>query len=501
MTPMDEVLARIPNMLAARYSLLYVLTPEEERVERGIERVCAQHGLALYRWRRTSGLRGPELASDDATRDPEAALARVAAIPAPALFVMEDLHANLGDPAVVRRLRDLDQELGARRQAVVVLSSTLVIPAELEKDFAVLDVPLPTRKEVSRVLAVLLQSQRVELAPDLFEAFVTASLGLTEKEIKRAYARVLVDGKRFAASDLSLLIDEKARLLRKSRFLEFIRPEVGAADIGGLGNLKDWLRQRQTGFSDRARAFGLPEPKGLFLLGVQGCGKSLSAKAVADLWRVPLLRLDVAALFAGRAEEGLRDTIRIAESIAPAVLWIDEIEKAFLQDQGGGRVFGAFLTWMQEKSKPVFVVATANEVRALPPELLRKGRFDEIFYVSLPDAEARKQIFQIHGKARLYPDFSDDELALLAARSQYFTGAEIEQCLNDAIFLWRDRVGPVPAVLEAMETFVPLASRRNHAGELVLDLALRELEGFAVKAAVKFEDLAGAASRRAARDR
>ncbi|MBM4364795.1 MAG: AAA family ATPase [Deltaproteobacteria bacterium] len=431
---MDEVLARIPHMLAARYSLLYALSPEEERVERGIERMCAHNGLACYRWRQTTGLQGDGLADEPATRDPVVALERVGRIQAPALFVFEDLHANITDAAVTRRLRDLEHELGARRQAILVLASALVIPQELEKDFAVLDVPLPARKEVARVLAVLLQSQKIDLSPDLFEAFVTASLGLTEKEIKRAYARVLVDGDRFAPTDLALLIDEKARLLRKSRFLEFIRPEVGTSDIGGLGNLKDWLGQRQAGFSDRARAFGLPEPKGLFLLGVQGCGKSLSAKAVADLWRVPLLRLDVAALFAGRAEEGLRDTIRIAESIAPAVLWIDEIEKAFLQDQGGGRVFGAFLTWMQEKTKPVFVVATANEVRALPPELLRKGRFDEIFFVDLPNVHERLEILDIHVRRRgREPDQFD--LLQIAEETDKFSGAELEQLIVAAMFV------------------------------------------------------------------
>ncbi len=432
MWAMDEVLARIPLMLAARYPLLYVVSPEEERVERGLERLCAQHGLVLYRWRSTTGLRGPGRPATPGTA--AGALDEIREVTEPALFVMEDFHEYIAEPGVIRRLRDLERELGARRQAVLILSGTLEIPKELDKEFAVLDVPLPGRKEVSLLLAVLLQSQKIDVEPDLFDAFVTASLGLTEKEIKRAYARVLVDGQRFAPTDLGLLISEKARLLRKSRFLEFIRPDVGAADIGGLGNLKDWLTTRQTGFSDRARAFGLPEPKGLFLLGVQGCGKSLSAKAVADAWQVPLLRLDVAALFTGRAEEGLRETIRVAESIAPAVLWIDEIEKAFLQDQGGGRVFGAFLTWMQEKTKPVFVVATANEVRALPPELLRKGRFDEIFFVDLPNVHERLEILDIHVRRRKREPEGYD-LLQIAEETEKFSGAELEQLVVSALFL------------------------------------------------------------------
>lgn len=433
MGAMDEVLARIPHMLSARYPLIWIVSPEEERVERGLERICQQNGLAMHRWRSTSGLIAAGNMPIAGSQDAAAALDLASGIPGPGLFVFEDLHDQIESPEVIRRLRDLERELGARKQAIVVLSHTLRIPAELEKEFAVLDVPLPSRKEVARLLAVLLQARKLTLDRDLFDQFVTASLGLTEKEIKRAYARVLVDGRGFAGGDLDILLEEKSRLLRKSRFIEFIRPEVGVADVGGMGNLKDWLVQRQAGFSDRAKQFGLPEPKGLFLLGVQGCGKSLSAKAVAELWRVPLLRLDVAALFTGRAEEGLRDTIRIAESLAPVVLWIDEIEKAFLQDQGGGRVFGAFLTWMQEKQKPVFVVATANDVRALPPELLRKGRFDEIFFVDLPNAHERLEILDIHVRRR-GRDPEKFDLLQVAEETEKYSGAELEQLVVAALF-------------------------------------------------------------------
>jgi len=430
----DEVLSHIPHLLAARYPLLWIVSPEEERVERGLDRVAQDADLAVYRWRRTTGLVAPGGLAVPDTEAPLCALTAVAQFDGGALFVFEDLHDALGDPAVVRRLRDLERELGARKQAIVVLSHMLAIPPELEKEFAVLDVPLPNRKEVTRLLAVLSQAQKIEIERDLFDQFVTASLGLTEKEIKRAYARVLLDGANFASADLDLVLEEKARLLRKSRFLEFVKPDTRLGELGGLGNLKEWLVHRRTGFSDRAKAFGLPEPKGVFLLGVQGCATSQSAKAVAELWRVPLLRLDVAALFSGRAEEGLRDTIRIAESLAPAVLWIDEIEKAFLMDQGGGRVFGAFLTWMQEKTKPVFVVATANEVRNLPPELLRKGRFDEIFFVDLPNVHERLEILEIHVRRR-GRQVEDFDLLQLAEETEKFSGAELEQLVIAALFL------------------------------------------------------------------
>jgi ATP-dependent 26S proteasome regulatory subunit len=401
-----------------------------------------------------------------------ALLAAIPAIENSAAFLLADFHDALDDAAVVRRLRDLERELGARKQALIVLSHLLAVPPSLEKEFAVLDVPLPNRTEVGRLLAVLAHARKLEIERNLFEQFVTASLGLTEKEVKRAYARVLLDGHGFTAADVDLVLDEKARLLRKSRFLEFVKPDAGVLDVGGMGNLKEWLVHRQAGFTDRAREFGLPSPKGLFLLGVQGCGKSLSAKAVADLWRIPLLRLDVAALFSGRAEEGLRDTIRVAESLSPVVLWIDEIEKAFLQDQGTGRVFGAFLTWMQEKTLPVFVVATANEVRALPPELLRKGRFDEIFFVDLPNVHERLEILEIHIRRRGRQAEAFD-LLQLAEETEKFSGAELEQLVVAGLFtaFSLDRDLQQDDLLRAARDSVPLA--------VTMDERLKELRDWA----------------------
>lgn len=433
---MEELLARIPQLVAARYPLIWVQSPEEDRVERGIAKLAAAQGTDLFRWRSTTGLQqglGPDAVLFPDTRSMLDCLEQVAVVRAPAIFLFEDCAAQLQDLGVVRRLRDLEPDLEQRKQALVFVSHTALVPQELEKDIAVLDAPLPDRKEIGRLLQKLVNSQSIAVPVDRFEQFVTASLGLTEKEIKRAYARMLLEGRRFEDKDVGALLDEKARMLRRSRFLEFIKPEMGMSQVGGLENLKTWLNERTPSFSDRARAYGLPEPKGLFLLGVQGCGKSLSAKAVADLWHLPLLRLDVAALFAGRAEEGLRDTIAIAESLAPVVLWIDEIEKGFLGDAGGGRVFGTFLTWMQEKQKPVFVVATANDVRALPPELLRKGRFDEIFFVDLPNVHERLQILEIHlrRKGRNPDDF---DMLAIAEETERYSGAELEQLVVAALF-------------------------------------------------------------------
>lgn len=431
---MDEVLARIPPLLSARYPLLWLVSAEEERVERGLERMCQQNDLQLFLWRSTSGLVSPFGGLFEKTTDLDSALVEARKLEAPALFVLEDPGAALHQPAMVRRIRDLVRELEGRKQAIAILSHRLDIPGELEKDFTVLDIPLPHRAEVARLLALLLTRQKIQIPQGLFDQFVGASLGLSEKEIKRVYARLLLEGKRFGENDVASVLEEKARMLRKSRYLEFVPPDIGVGDIGGLGNLKEWLIQRSAAFSDKARAYGLPEPKGLFLLGVQGCGKSLSAKAVAALWQVPLLRLDVAALFEGRAEEGLRDTIRIAESLAPVVLWIDEIEKAFLGEASGSRVFGSFLTWMQEKKAAVFVVATANEVRSLPPELLRKGRFDEIFFVDLPNVHERLEILEIHLRHRSRDPEHFDLLAI-AEETERHSGAELEQIIVAAMFL------------------------------------------------------------------
>jgi ATP-dependent 26S proteasome regulatory subunit len=470
---MDEVLARIPHLVAARYPILWLVSTEEERVERGLERLAQARGMTLLRWRRTTGLVGTEGLTFPDTEDTLAALGTIAEIDGPALFLFEDLADDFSSPRVVRRLRDAQSEIAVRGQAIVILSHRLVLPPELEKDVAVLDVPLPNRAEVARLLGLLLLSQKIDLPVDRFEQFVTASLGLSEKEIKRAYARVLLDGTRFSPADVELLLEEKARLLRKSRYLEFVRPDVRMRDVGGLGNLKEWLVQRAAAFTERARAYGLPEPKGLFLLGVQGCGKSLSAKAVAELWRVPLLRLDVAALFEGRAEEGLRETIRVAESLAPVVLWIDEIEKAFLGEGAGtSRVFGTFLTWMQEKSKPVFVVGTANEVRGLPPELLRKGRFDEIFFVDLPNVHERLEILDIHLRRR-GRDPERFDLLPVAEETDRWSGAELEQLIISAMFLSfsADRELAQEDLLHVARETVPLA--------VTMDDRLKELREWA----------------------
>ena len=470
---MKGLLTRLDLLVQARYPLIYLLTYEEERVERALRK----RPKPLWTWRVTEGLRDAEQALVPDSQSPLSALdAFAAAAPEGALLLLVDFHHALADTTVVRRLRDLDPVLGASQQAALILAPQLVVPKDLEKDVMILDVPLPSAEEVARILRIFLKAQGLTMDADLFERVVKASLGLTEKEIKRTYVRVLLKSSTFTEAQLDDLVVAKRQAIRRSQHLEFYDRVEDMSEVGGMNALKDWLVQRGMAFTDRARAYGLPEPKGVFLLGVQGCGKSLTAKAVASLFRIPLLRLDVGALFSGGGgiEESLRDTIRIAESISPVVLWIDELEKGFLTKGEGasGAAFGTFLTWLQEKTRPVFVVATANEVRTLPPELLRKGRFDEIFFVDLPGVHDRLEILDIHIRRR-GRDPETFDLFQCAEETEKYSGAELEQVIVEALFhaYAADRELITRDLLRVIRDTVPLA--------VTMDDRLKELREWA----------------------
>jgi len=273
---------------------------------------------------------------------------------------------------------------------------------------------------------------------------VNAALGLTRFEAENAFARVIVTDKKLDINDIDAILEEKKQAIRKSRLLEYYESKEQFNNVGGLDCLKDWLSKRGVAFTQKAQEFGLPQPKGILLIGVQGCGKSLTAKAVASLWKLPLLRLDIGTVFSGivgSSEENMRRAIKTAETLAPIILWIDEIEKGLsgvqsstFSDAGtSARVFSTFITWLQEKTAPVFVIATANNIQLLPPELLRKGRFDEIFFVDLPSLQERKEIFHIHLKKRKRESEKFD-LELLPRESEGFSGAEIEQVIISSMY-------------------------------------------------------------------
>jgi SpoVK/Ycf46/Vps4 family AAA+-type ATPase len=440
-------------LVRARYPLVTLVTSEEQRVEAILERLAEGHGKALLGWSVTSGFRriGGSRTGEapDGATEPLAALAAIAKLPGPSLVVLKDFHPYLAEPSVVRSLRELAQTLKSTYTTVVLLSPVLVIPPELEKEISVLDVPLPTYRDLLQLLkeivGVLRQGNpaKVELTPEDADHLIRAALGLTLAEAENAFAKAVAHDGRLSRDDVARVLDEKRQVIRKSGLLEYFPAQEKLADVGGLDLLKTWLARRGAAFSEAARRFGLPEPKGLLLLGVQGCGKSLTAKAIAAQWKLPLLRLDMGRIFSGllgSSEENLRRAIRVAESVAPVVLWIDEIEKGLSglqssQSDGGvaARLAGTLLTWLQEKTAPVFVVATANRIEQLPPELLRKGRFDDIFFIDLPAAAERRDILGIHVRRR-GRDPAAHDLDALAGRTAGFSGAEIEQAVVSALY-------------------------------------------------------------------
>lgn len=446
-------LEELDLLVRARYPLLYLVSWEEHRLESILAGLARSHGKALYTWSVTRGLRASGNArlpaSSDETRNPLELLAAVEKLTEPSLVILRDFHPYLAEPPLVRALRELAHFLKNTFTTVVLLSPTLTIPVELEKELSVLDVPLPGAGELfnllKEIVAVVRRGNKatIELSREHAEQLVKAAQGLTLTEAENAFAKAIAADGRLSADDIRRVQDEKRQVIRKNGLLEYSPPGEDLGYVGGLQSLKAWLQRRTHAFGERARQFGLPEPRGLLLLGVQGCGKSLTAKAVAAHWKLPLLRLDMGRIFSGlvgSSEENLRKAIAVAESVAPVVLWVDEIEKG-LSGVGSGtndggvsaRVFGTLLTWLQEKTSPVFVVATANRIEGMPPELLRKGRFDEIFFIDLPEAQERREIFRIHLQRRRRNP-AHYELEKLANMTAGFSGAEIEQAIIAGLY-------------------------------------------------------------------
>jgi AAA+ superfamily predicted ATPase len=448
---MMDVKEELELMIRSRYPIIYLITWEEMRVKRFIQNISSSLKKQLYSWSISSGMESNGRTVDE-TKTAETALDFIEKSSDNAIFILKDFHPFLKEEMTlaIRRLRDLSVRLKRSYKTIIIISPILTIPPELEKEISVLDFPLPPLTELSDLLKAMLRSVEtsrkvvINATPDILERAVKAALGLTENEAENVFAKALVSSASFDEKDIPLIIAEKKQIIRKTGLLEYFDLTETIKDVGGLENLKKWLGERSYAFSERAREYGLPQPKGLLLLGVQGCGKSLISKTVASLWQLPLLRLDVGQMFnsyIGASESNMRKAIKIAESIAPVVLWLDEVEKGFGGVSGSGasdagttaRVFATFLTWLQEKTSPVFVVATANNIETLPPELVRKGRFDDIFFVDLPDSEERKEIFRIHLRKRgRAPEAFDIES--LSAATDGFSGAEIEQAVIDALY-------------------------------------------------------------------
>jgi len=441
-------------LVRARYPVLYVVTWEEARLAQLLGGLARKQGKPLAVWTATRGLRtaGARAVEGDALQcpTPGEVLEHVRTHRGSGIFLLQDLHLHFEDPTVLRRLRDLAAELKDTYKTLVLSAPRMALPPELEKDLTVLDLPLPDATELEALLRALCDQLHrddagaVALTRDDVQALVRAARGLTLAEAENAFAKAAVAGNKLEGRDVDLVLEEKRQVIRKSGVLEFHPTDATLGDVGGLDRLKDWLRRRGKALAPGAAEFGLPHAKGVLLLGAPGCGKSLTAKVVAHAWRIPLLHLDLGRVFSGylgSSEENMRKALRAAEGVAPAVLWIDEIEKGLAGGAGRGeqdggtaqRVFASLLTWMQEQKHGVFVVATANRIDLLPPELLRRGRFDEIFFVDLPGPAARVEILRIHLRKRGRDPLHFD-LAALAKACDGFSGAEIEHGVVEALF-------------------------------------------------------------------
>jgi ATP-dependent 26S proteasome regulatory subunit len=468
--PVPSAVDELHYLIRAQYKLVYVVSAEEERVERWLRDLAVLDSPALrqrwdvtqwqarqlVKWSCSQGFRCDTADVPGDVRDPIRALDWVANnLTRDAIVVLRDFHPFFNDPMVARRVRDLVHLFGdgtGPKRTVIFLSSVVKLPMEMEKDAVVVDFDLPDRQTLEDIVREQAfegaKSQRfgknfakVLESGELQREIAEAALGLTEVEARQVFKKSSVRDKSF---NLKTILQEKKHIIRKSGILEFYETSLGMESVGGLVHMKEWLNKRRHAFTPAAQDFGLPPPKGILLLGVPGCGKSLSAKAISQAWAMPLLRLDVGKVFGslvGSSEENMRRAIKTAEAVAPAILWLDELEKGFSGTKSSGssdggttaRVFATFLTWLQEKTSPVFVIATANDVSQLPPELLRKGRFDEIFFVDLPNRDERREILSIQLKKR-HRDPGSFDMGKLVQSTAGYSGSELEEIIVGALY-------------------------------------------------------------------
>ena len=451
---MEDVFQKLILMIRAYYPVLYLHSYEYYRTKqkiKGIVELLRREGKKVnyYQWDCVYGL--VQILPDktekriERMQNPLEVLAYILNSKKSGeknIFVLDDINNHIERDEVKLMFRKIAEATNNNTHAII-LSSIYRLPAELEKYITVLQIPLPKRNELGEVLDIVAKQSKVELKTNLRNRLIDAALGMTSMEADLAYCLASVkDG--FDDKSPFTVSSEKEQIIRKSGILDYFPKNESLKDVGGMENLKEWLKKRQLAYDKEARDWGLKEPKGLLLLGVPGCGKSLIAKSIASSWNMPLLRLDVGKVFqgiVGSSEDNIRKAIATAEAVAPCVLWIDEIEKGLSGVQSSGatdggvtsRIFSTILTWMQEKTAPVFVVATANNINQLPPELLRKGRFDEIFFVDLPSQKEKENIFSIHLQKNRQ-NVSSFALDILAQKAEGFNGAEIEECVKEAMF-------------------------------------------------------------------
>jgi hypothetical protein len=485
------VVHELKTLVLSRHAAIALETTEEDRADGLLAEVARETSLVVFEWTITHGLvRRPGEEAVYGTKDPLRMLAGIHDLSVEGLFVLKDFSPHLATPTVSRAFRELLERLTApqRLSTIVLLGASIDLAPEVAPEVVRYELRLPGREEYRRVVAEVITSLQATRRADVrlqagdFDAFASGLCGLTLNQARQALAQVAIDDGALTADDLDRVIELKARALREGSMLEYFPPVGNGYELGGFANLQRWLERARVAFSDEAAELNIPAPKGVLLVGVQGCGKSLAAKVIARQWQQPLLKLDFSAVYdkyVGESEKNLRNALTTAEAMAPIVLWIDEIEKGLgpsgNQEADGGvsrRLFGSFLTWLQEKRADVFVVATANDLATLPPELLRKGRFDEIFFVDLPDARERAHILRIHLRLRKQdPDGFD--IDRIAAAADGFSGAELEQVTSASLLRALQDHEPLSTdlLLRELSATVPLSRSRQEDVERLRALA------------------------------
>ena len=503
--PCEKLLDRMKVLINSSTPIVVMETVEEMRAVALVRAACLDLNLAVFEWTIADGLvrsgdgaaafhpvgqpnvqaalqSRPETSKTAMynTADPVQALANIETMTIEAVFVLKDFHRHMDNPVVVRRLRDVGQKFSANRRTLVLTAPAIEMPPELASLVEFLDLPLPDPdrlREIIRETYTRLagtHSLKLQLEASGVDAMACNLRGLTEEAAERAISQTVVGRLALSPDCISDVLDAKKAMLKRSEMLDFVDTTDNMASVGGLDNLKRWLEQRRGAWDDGALKFGLDPPKGVIILGVQGCGKSLCARAVAGEWKLPLVKFDTAAVydkFIGETEKRIQKVFRIAEGLAPCILWIDELEKVFAgsgpdsasADAGvSSRLLASFLSWMQERKSPVFVAATCNNVTVLPPELIRKGRFDELFFVDLPSAAERKQVFAIQ-LTRRKRNPADYDLDRVAEAAKGFSGAEIDSAVQTALFaaFARKQELSTEDLLTALSSTVPLSITRS----------------------------------------
>ena len=458
-------------LLKARYPVIFINTIEEDRVEYVIRKyIKTSLNRSIYSWDFVDGYTNNPNNEGFAKRNPLQALELVERLTAetPAIFLLKDFNRFLTDISISRKLKNLGRVLKLQPKTIIIIGSDFNIPKELQDLITVVQFQLPVETEISQELTRLIDSLNIKVDSQLFENLTQACQGLSLERIRRVLSKIIATHKTIDENSISILLSEKKQIISQTEILEYWSVNEKITNIGGVENLKDWLRKRKTSFSIQASNYGLPTPRGLLLVGIQGTGKSLTAKAIATEWQLPLLKLDVGKLFGGivgESESRLRQMIEVSETLAPCILWIDEIDKAFSNSENKGdsgtsnRVLATFISWLSEKTKPVFVVATANNIDLLPLEIIRKGRFDEIFFLDLPQRDEREQIFKIHiqeFRPNTWDSFDYEKLAQL---SESFSGAEIKQSIIEGMYhaFYEQREFETNDICLALNQLIPLA--------------------------------------------